>query len=132
MTADFIPYELRTVDLGLSVLWCEYNIGAYPSNNPKDWHGDFYAWGETSPKKEYNENNYKYYQRSTYVKYDDFDKMDTLEPIDDVAYNYNNALRMPTVNECAELAANTSYTWMEDYSGINGLNGILTCNLIHI
>ena len=41
------------VDLGLSVKWAAYNIGA-----EKPWdYGDYFAWGETYTKEEYNETN---------------------------------------------------------------------------
>lgn len=42
------------VDLGLSVKWATCNVGA---NNP--WEsGNFYAWGETTTKSEYEWSNY--------------------------------------------------------------------------
>ena len=44
------------VDLGLSVYWAECNLGAMASVNP----GDFYAWGELTPKSTYEWSNYKF------------------------------------------------------------------------
>lgn len=46
------------VDLGLpsGTLWATCNIGA---NNPEDY-GDYFAWGETTPKETYDENNYSF------------------------------------------------------------------------
>lgn len=38
----YIPF---TVDLGLSVKWASYNLGA----SAPDGYGDYYAWGETEP-----------------------------------------------------------------------------------
>ena len=43
------------VDLGLSVKWARCNIGA---DSPEDY-GDYYAWGETSTKSTYTEENSK-------------------------------------------------------------------------
>ena len=37
------------VDLGLSVMWASYNIGANSPEEP----GKFFAWGEVTPKDEY-------------------------------------------------------------------------------
>lgn len=42
------------VDLGLSVKWATCNLGAV---SPEAG-GDFYAWGETSPKESYTNENY--------------------------------------------------------------------------
>lgn len=46
----------QTVDLGLPsrTMWAGWNIGA---NSPKE-EGEYYAWGETEPKSEYDWNNY--------------------------------------------------------------------------
>lgn len=44
------------VDLGLSVLWAECNLGA---NSPEET-GNYYAWGELSPKETYNFDSYQY------------------------------------------------------------------------
>ena len=44
------------VDLGLSVKWCDQNLGA-------DWeseYGEYFAWGETSPKSTYTWANYQH------------------------------------------------------------------------
>ena len=44
------------VDLGLSVKWATYNIGA---SKPSEY-GDYFAWGETKTKDSFLENNYKW------------------------------------------------------------------------
>ena len=44
------------VDLGLSVKWASWNLGA---SKPEDY-GGYYAWGEIEEKDVYNWNNYKY------------------------------------------------------------------------
>ena len=48
------------VDLGLSVKWATCNVGA---SSPSDY-GDYYAWGETSTKSSYDEDNSKTYGKS--------------------------------------------------------------------
>lgn len=44
------------VDLGLSVKWATCNVGA----TAPEKEGDFFAWGETATKNEYNWDNYKW------------------------------------------------------------------------
>jgi len=44
------------VDLGLSVKWATYNIGA---TKPSEY-GDYFAWGETESKDSFLESNYKW------------------------------------------------------------------------
>lgn len=45
----------QEIDLGLSVNWAGWNIGA---NSPEEC-GDYYAWGETKPKSIYYWSSYK-------------------------------------------------------------------------
>lgn len=45
------------VDLGLSVLWADRNVGA---SSPEDY-GKHYAWGETTAKEEYSWSSYIYF-----------------------------------------------------------------------
>ena len=46
----------EAVDLGLSVKWATCNIGA---SSPEEI-GDYFAWGETEPKKDYSWETYKW------------------------------------------------------------------------
>ena len=46
------------VDLGLSVKWATCNLGA---SSPEQ-SGNFYAWGETTPKTKFTWDNYKWTQ----------------------------------------------------------------------
>lgn len=46
----------EAVDLGLSVQWASWNVGA---SKPEDY-GGYYAWGETEEKDQYNWSSYKY------------------------------------------------------------------------
>jgi len=136
ITTDFISYECRFVDLGLSVLWAEYNLGAMPSQRPKDWYGDYYAWGETLPKSDYSMSNYKYYRiignkpeltkYNIKNKYGNADHIVSAEPEDDVVYmTLGNPYRMPTIKEFNELIDNTVHEWVTDYNNVIGLNGML-------
>ena len=50
----------QAIDLGLpsGTKWASCNVG---SNKPEEY-GDYYAWGETTTKKEYSKDNYRYYK----------------------------------------------------------------------
>ena len=50
----------QEVDLGLSVKWAGWNVGA---NSPEEY-GGYYAWGETEEKSDYSWDTYKYYNDS--------------------------------------------------------------------
>ena len=80
------------VDLGLSVMWATYNVGA---TRPEQY-GDYYAWGESEQKSDYLLRYYKWYnwdasKYTKYVahwKYGTEDGKSVLEPEDDAAYPY--------------------------------------------
>ena len=87
------------VDLGLpsGTKWANMNVGA---NKPEDF-GDYFAWGETTPKLSYIESNYKYSSDPT-----------TLPLGSDAAYtNWGTSWRMPTGAEKAELINNCTWIW---------------------
>ena len=96
------------VDLGLSVKWATCNVGA---TSPEDY-GQYFAWGETSPKDEYTEDNC-----STYNK-------EMSDIAGDAQYDAATAIwggdwRMPTNAELQELFDNCTWTWTTQ----NGVNG---------
>lgn len=103
------------VDLGLpsGLLWATRNVGA---SSPTDY-GNHYAWGETTPKSDYNWETYRY-NDSGLTKYTGFDGLTTLQPGDDAATaNYGG--HTPTQVEWEELISNTISQWIT----INGMNG---------
>ncbi|MCQ2310612.1 MAG: DUF1566 domain-containing protein [Paludibacteraceae bacterium] len=109
------PEFVEAVDLGLSVKWASCNVGA---TKPEEY-GDYFAWGETSPKATYNWRTYKYCKGSnnTLTKYctDSYygtvDNKTTLDPEDDAAHvNWGGAWRMPTRAEQNELLNNCTWT----------------------
>lgn len=109
-----IPY-FHAVDLGLSVLWADMNIGA---EFPEDF-GNYYAWGETEPKELYVPSTYKWWDSSSkqYTKYNtptiwgENGHIVTLEPEDDAAaVNWGGKWRMPSRDEFAELVDNCTWT----------------------
>ncbi len=108
----------EVVDLGLSVKWATCNLGA--SNCYES--GNYYAWGELSPKDFYYSTNYKYcncsdnakwcYDDSHYTKYNSQDNITVLEAEDDAAtVIYGSGFRMPTQAEYQELINNCTWTY---------------------
>ena len=111
----------KFVDLGLpsGLLWAETNVGAETAADD----GNYYAWGETTPKTEYNERTYFDSDYATYSP----DGKTTLEKQHDAAYvNWGSSCRMPTNDEFGELLDSNNCTWewasrtTADDSSING------------
>ena len=114
----------QVVDLGLSVKWASFNIGA---TSPEDY-GGYYAWGETEEKSNYSWSTYKwcngsYDTMTKYCKsssYGTVDNKKTLELSDDVAHvKLGGSWRMPTLDEIKELINDCSWSWTTQ----NGVNG---------
>ncbi len=121
------------VDLGLpsGTLWADRNVGAA---SPEDY-GDYFAWGETTSKSNYDWSTYKYlkyahgedYNKLTkYCSQSKFgnngyiDTLATLERSDDVAtVNWGNDWCMPTPQQFQELKDYCTWTW----TARNGKNG---------
>ena len=127
-----VMQEHEYVDLGLSVKWATMNIGA---NSPEEY-GDYFAWGETTPKDTYTWENYKWCKGSedTMTKYctdSDYGTVDNktvLEPEDDAAHvNWGGTWRMPTYDEYRELVDKCTWagTTQNDVEGllVTGPNG---------
>lgn len=128
---DDTSVEPEYVDLGLSVKWATFNVGAL---EPEDY-GSYYAWGEINTKTYYSWENYrfriegdsydnvklnKYNQNSNYGPVDD---NTTLDPEDDVAHvRWGGTWRLPTKIEQDELRDNCTWTWYD--SGNSEFNGV--------
>ena len=100
------------VDLGLpsGLLWATCNIGA---TSPEEY-GDYFAWGETSPKEEYTEEN-----SLTYGK--QMSDISGNAQYDAATANWGGDWRMPTRAEQQELLNNCTWTWTTQ-NGVNGYN----------
>ena len=132
------------VDLGLSVKWASFNLGA---SKPEEY-GDYFAWGEVEPYyisqnpltwKEGKESGYawrsyrwcfnsedsmtKYCTGSPYGSFGNngfTDNKTVLDPEDDAAnVNLGGKWRMPTDAELTELREECTWEWIS----INGVNG---------
>lgn len=100
-----MPIPNNCVDLGLDsgLLWAKCNMGTTDPTQP----GDYYAWAETSTKKEYYSTNYKYFKAKYNIevlKYNEKDGKEVLELEDDVARaNLGVGYRIPTQKDWEEL-----------------------------
>ena len=106
------------VDLGLSVKWATCNVGA---NSPEEY-GDYYAWGETSLKSSYTEDNCETWRKNV---------SDIKGTCRDVAHvKWGGSWRMPTKAEFEELVNNCVWIWTTR-NGVKGykVTGVKTGDL---
>ena len=89
------------VDLGLSVKWATCNVGA---SSPEDY-GDYFAWGETSTKSSYDEDNSRTYKRSRYN-----DDISGNANLDAARTLWGGSWRLPTKAEARELKDKCTWT----------------------
>lgn len=98
------------VDLGLpsGLKWATCNVGAI---TPEDY-GDYFAWGETSPKADYTlENSITYEEQMSDISGN--------AQYDAATANWGRSWRMPTIDEMQELVDHCEWEWTE----VNGVNG---------
>ena len=123
-TEKFVHKVADAVNLGLSVKWASWNVGA---ESPEDY-GGYYAWGETEEKSSYDWSTYKWCDGSydTQTKYctaSDYgivDNKTVLDSWDDVAHvKWGGGWRMPTRDEIKELCEKCSWEW----TSVNGIYG---------
>lgn len=115
------------VDLGLSVYWATRNIyaaGIYDN-------GDYFAWGEPSPKTDYTWGTYKYKSGAYFTEYvtqnihGTVDNKTQLDPEDDAAHaQWGANWRMPTKEEMDELITNCDFRWIETGEWPNKRGGV--------
>lgn len=134
------PSTMEYVDLGLpsGLKWAKCNLGA---SKPSDY-GDYYAWGETAPKKIYNWVTYKWMKagqsdekyitkytiadgQTEAIWYDSArefigDNKTVLDAADDAAtQQLGSPWRMPTKVDIKELRDNCIWTRIEQ-DGVSG------------
>ena len=106
------------VDLGLSVKWATTNIGA----TTPEGYGSYFAWGETSTKSVYTEENSRTYGKSVSQLQSSgiINPGGILTPSYDAARaNWGGTWRMPTKAEFDELLNKCTWTWTSQ-GGKNG------------
>ena len=121
LVANFaIPSVSPYIDLGLpsGALWATWNVGAA---TPEGF-GDYFAWGETTPKDVYTWDTYQFFDYPNITKYTGDDDLTTLLPEDDAATAiWGSDWRIPTKEEWNELLYHTTNTWTTQ----NGVYGRL-------
>ena len=116
----------KVVDLGLSVKWASYNVGALDEES----FGSYFAYGETTMKTNYDwsvEDDYKWGIHDTNAKplygmtkytgnsVEGGDGLKILQAIDDPAtVNWGTKWRTPTLEEAEELFDSTKCQWSWD------------------
>ena len=145
-TMEYLNQQKKIINLGLpsGTLWFNYNYGVdqkkiHEQTKPEDFNGLYLSWGEKNIKRYYNWDTYlycKYPQREKrkLAKYcnleeywalsSDMDNLTVLEPYDDViTHVYGPGYHIPTIEQYNELLQYTESFPVEDYLGINGLDG---------
>lgn len=127
-----------SVDLGLpsGTIWGMYNLGVNPAklDTAEDWHGGYFAWGETKSKDRFTWENYKYGNAKTSLTkyctrkncgFRNFkDGKVALELEDDAAYvNLGKCWSIPSACDMVELDENTTSEWVDNYNDIENLCG---------
>lgn len=103
LTTDASEEEERcSTDLGLSVDWACYNVGAAKQYQ----YGNYYAWGEKETKKTYTAANYKLPDKHNIAGNTDYDVATTWNK------GKNSGWRMPTKKEIQELIDNCTMEWV--------------------
>lgn len=134
-TVKEATYETPSlIDLGMpsGVKWASFNLGA---TKPEEY-GRYFAWGETTPKSNYDWSNYKWCKGSntTITKYcwngsygyNGFvDNKRQLDLSDDAANaQLKGEFRTPTCDDWKELLEHTTHQWTNNYNG-TGVAGLV-------
>ena len=96
------------VDLGLSVKWATCNVGA---NKPEEY-GNYYAWGETTTKSSYDDDNSRTYRKI-------MGDISGNASYDAARANWGGTWRLPTKKEMEELKNKCTWQWTTQ-SGVKG------------
>lgn len=110
---DFIT-PMQEVDLGLSVNWAGWNVGA---TCPEEC-GGYYAWGELYEKSDYDYDTYQYLDYANWEWIFIGDNISSTQ-YDVAQAQWGDSWRMPTKEEIDELINNCSWQWIT-YNGIKG------------
>ena len=104
----------QIVDLGLSVKWAGWNVGA---SRPEEY-GGYYAWGELHEKSDYDRDTYQYYDQENYEWIFIGDNISCTQ-YDVARAQWGGSWRMPTIAECQELIDKCTWT-RTTYNGVKG------------
>lgn len=108
----------EAIDLGLSVKWASWNVGA---SRPEE-SGGYYAWGETKEKNEYSWDSYAYCKSDKNLNRTDvtINITNICGSSYDVAHvKWGGSWRLPTKSEIGELVNKCTWKWTS-YNGVKG------------
>ena len=121
----FNSTKVEPVDLGLTsgTKWASCNVGA---ESPEKY-GEYFAWGETTPKEVYSDTTYSYYNVPDSLAADSSAKKVWKNIGADIAgteYDaatviLGDAWQLPNESQCKELVDECEWNWTE----LNGVNG---------
>ena len=110
------------VNLGLSVMWANCNVGA---SSPEDY-GKYYSWGELEDKESYYWEDYAYWSDYDYDEEASEDEIEYLgrdisgySSYDVARAKWGEDWRMPTLDEIQELMDECYWYW----TTVNGVAG---------
>ncbi len=126
--------QYEAVDLGLSVKWATFNVGAYVPEEP----GDYYYWGATKPYNSGEEGS-SGISETDILKYDKGEYNDEEEHIiilpsekDVATQDWGTDWRMPTKTECQELLDWCTWEKKTAENSGYGIDGYLvTSNIVN-
>lgn len=108
----------KAVDLGLSVKWATYNLGATSETEP----GSYFSWASTTAATDFSRNQYQWYDAST--KTYNVPSTTISDTDNDAAVKlWGGTWRMPTEAEISELVKNCTWTQTDAGFKIKGTNG---------
>lgn len=107
------PEGTQAVDLGLSVNWSNFNLGATRNTST----GDYYMWGDTKTQTDFSKKNYPYLNA-------DGSLIDISNEISNTDYDaakarWKGSWRMPTQADWSELINDCNWEW----TTINNVEG---------
>ena len=108
------PEAFIPVDLGLSVYWATYNLGA---QSPEEV-GKFYAFGELEEKEEYTDANYEHYINNEWKLIGKQYSIGGTE-YDAAHVQLGDGWRIPQTSEVDDLIYKCEWEWAE----LNGVEG---------
>lgn len=122
---------MNIIDLGLpsGTKWADCNVGA---NAPTEF-GDYFAWGDTSPKSNYIGRTCETYDLDIYtLKMEDYVNRNNnlYTNYDAAAQILGEKWRIPTGEQAQELIDNCNWKWVENYNNtqVNGMLGVSKIN----
>lgn len=102
------------IDLGIGTLWSCCNVGA----SAPEQYGDYYAWGETSPKEVYDWSTYVHCDGSSSTCHNIGSDISGTS-YDAATVNWGAPWRLPTLDEIYKLRNSCTSVWTT-YNGVNG------------